>query len=53
MAEEKIMVDRRSSPWKKYAMYGLIAFAVIAAAILLIFLFYRIVQELDLKLMLI
>ena len=41
MAEEKIMVDRRSSPWKKYAMYGLIAFAVIAAAILLIFLFIR------------
>ncbi len=41
MKEEKVMVDRRGSRWKQYAVYGLTAFAVIAASILLIFMFIR------------
>lgn len=41
MREERIMVERRSSNWKKYAGYGLTAFLVIAAAVLLVFLFVK------------
>ena len=41
MREERIMVDRRGSQWKKYFGYGLTAFLVIAAAVLLVFVFVR------------
>lgn len=39
MKEERVMVDRRKSQWRKFAGYGLTAFLVIAAAILLVFIF--------------
>lgn len=39
MKEEKVIVERRSGTWRKYIGYGLTAFFVIAAAILLIFAF--------------
>lgn len=41
MKEEKLIVERRGSKWKIYAVYGLTAFIVIAAAILLVFMFVR------------
>ncbi len=41
MKEEKLIVERRGSKWKIYAVYGLTAFLVIAAAILLVFMFVR------------
>ncbi len=41
MKEEKIIIDRRGSQWKKFAGYGLTAFIVIAAAIVLVFVFVK------------
>ena len=41
MKEEKLIVESRGSKWKIYAVYGLTAFIVIAAAILLVFMFVR------------
>lgn len=41
MKEERFMVDRRGSQWRKYAGYGLLAFLVLAAAIVLVFIFVR------------
>lgn len=41
MKEERFMVDRRGSNWKKYAGYGLLAFLVLAAVVVLVFIFVR------------
>lgn len=41
MKEEKLMPDRRKGTWKKYWEYGLTAFLVIGAAVLLIFMFVK------------
>ena len=39
---EKIIVDRRSSgAWRKYVVWGVLAFLVLAAAIVLVFLFVQ------------
>ena len=41
MKEERFMVDRRGSQWKKYAGYGFLAFLVLAAVVVLVFMFVR------------
>ncbi len=45
MGEERIVPERRKSTgWRKYAGYGVTAFLVIAAAVILIFMFVRMEQ---------
>lgn len=44
MEQEYVGVERRKSGWKKYRNIGFTAFAVIAAAVVLVFVFYKFEQ---------